>query len=273
RRPTAGGALVAAAPSSSASTPVTPPAPTASSTPVSDKPATFGARRPTAGGAPVAAAPSSSVSTPVTPPAPPASSTPVSDKPATFGARRLTAGGAPESAAPSSSPTFSASAPSTSAPVATASSSAASPSSFSAPRSSSRVESTKPAAPTSSVKQIDVDFPPIYFQYNSPYVDKKSFYNVAKLIQFLKKNPDVTVHLDAFSDARGSQEVKVKISERRARVLRQYLKDNGIDVRRVTADAHGDVMLVNKCVDGVDCPPSEHARNRRVEVSFKESSK
>ncbi|MGL4956679.1 MAG: OmpA family protein, partial [Bacteroidales bacterium] len=271
------------------------PAVSATSVSVSDKPAAFGSsgfasRRPTAGAASSESVASiSSGSTPASSstPAVSATSVSVSDKPAAFGSSGFASrrsGGSSESVVSSSSSTFPVSVDSTSVSVATASSQSASPSNLSAARSFSRAESTTKSVTlsTSGVRQLearriisqrDLVFAPIYFQYNSPYVEKKSFYNVAKLINFLKDNPDVTVHLDAFSDAHGSQDVKAKVSERRARVLKQYLKDNGIDIRRVTTAAHGDAMLVNKCIDGVDCSPSEHAKNRRVEISLKESSK
>ncbi|MGL4364140.1 MAG: OmpA family protein [Bacteroidales bacterium] len=130
------------------------------------------------------------------------------------------------------------------------------------------VSSKKIVRKTQSYKNVTFD--PIYFQSNLPYVEKKSFYNVAKLIKFLKANPEVVIHLDAFSDAKGSPEVKAKISARRAKVLKQYLKENGIASKRITTEARGDEQLVNKCTEGVDCTAAEHAQNRRIEISFGE---
>ncbi|MGL5960062.1 MAG: OmpA family protein, partial [Bacteroidales bacterium] len=57
-------------------------------------------------------------------------------------------------------------------------------------------------------------------------------------------------------------------SERRATVLSDYLQQNGISAKRITTEAHGDLVLVNRCSVGVNCSPKEHALNRRAEVKI-----
>ncbi|MGL4956680.1 MAG: OmpA family protein [Bacteroidales bacterium] len=111
-------------------------------------------------------------------------------------------------------------------------------------------------------------FPAIYFQASMPYVEKISYRNVGDLINLLKKDPSLRVHFDVYSDALGSHAVKQRLSERRATVLADYLQQNGISAKRITTEAHGDLVLVNRCSVGVNCSPREHALNRRAEVKI-----
>ncbi len=70
-------------------------------------------------------------------------------------------------------------------------------------------------------------------------------------------------------DSRGSKGYNLKLSQRRANSLRNYLINKGnIAPSRVSADGYGEYIL-NECVDGVDCTESKHEVNRRGEFFFK----
>jgi len=106
----------------------------------------------------------------------------------------------------------------------------------------------------------------IYYDRNSAYPAKISYGTISLLLGVLKENPNLNVHFDAFSDAQGSEDVNMRISQNRAKNLIAYMQKQGIPAHRMTSAAYGETKLVNNCKSAKQCPDKEHAKNRRVEV-------
>ncbi len=85
-----------------------------------------------------------------------------------------------------------------------------------------------------------------------------------KAVAFVKKYPDANIRLDGYTDYIGTDAYNIKLSERRATAVRDYLiKEAGISSSRITAVGHGkaDPVADNKTAEG-------RAKNRRVEISI-----
>ncbi len=106
----------------------------------------------------------------------------------------------------------------------------------------------------------------VYYQYKSAELTEAGLDELDKVITFLDNNPDVNVSLNAYTDARGTAATNQKLSEKRAKAVRDYLVSQGIENSRIQARGLGETNLVNKCKDGVPCSEAEHAENRRVEI-------
>jgi predicted CXXCH cytochrome family protein len=112
----------------------------------------------------------------------------------------------------------------------------------------------------------------VYYQYRSSELTDAGLDELDKVITFLDNNPDVSVNLNAYTDSRGSAGFNQKLSDKRAKAVRDYLVSQGIEASRVTAKGYGENNLVNKCADGVPCSDAEHAQNRRVEIFITDNS-
>jgi outer membrane protein OmpA-like peptidoglycan-associated protein len=100
----------------------------------------------------------------------------------------------------------------------------------------------------------------VNFAFNSADLTGDAKKELAKIIAVLK-DPDVKdadVIVSGHTDAKGSEAYNQKLSERRALSVKQYLAQNGIDNKRMTATGYGRSKLLL---------PEEplNALNRRVE--------
>jgi outer membrane protein OmpA-like peptidoglycan-associated protein len=111
---------------------------------------------------------------------------------------------------------------------------------------------------------VAVKFSNIYFDKNSIYPSKRSYGTIGSLLVHLKNNPGTRVHFNVYSDAQGSEEVNLEVSQRRAKVLAAYMQRQGVAAGRITTAAYGDASSCRGCSE------AERAKNRRAEVSLHE---
>jgi outer membrane protein OmpA-like peptidoglycan-associated protein len=84
------------------------------------------------------------------------------------------------------------------------------------------------------------------------------------VVQQLKANPSLKVHIRGHSDAMGSREHNLELSRKRAASVENFLHGSGIPGSRITTEAMGG----RKPVDANNTP-SAWARNRRVEIEWR----
>lgn len=75
---------------------------------------------------------------------------------------------------------------------------------------------------------------------------------------FLEKNPKVSVEIEGHCDERGSSQYNLALGERRAKVVRDYLRAKGIKTSRMTIISYGKERPLEE--GGAE---SARARNRR----------
>jgi peptidoglycan-associated lipoprotein len=78
-------------------------------------------------------------------------------------------------------------------------------------------------------------------------------------------NPTLVVEVGVHSDSRGDATAELKLSQKRADAILDFLRSKGVQKERISAKGYGATRLLNHCVAGVQCSEEEHAQNRRVE--------
>lgn len=106
----------------------------------------------------------------------------------------------------------------------------------------------------------------IYYEYNSARLTPESKMQLDKLEILLVKNNELNIELRSHTDARGSKEYNLELSQKRAEAAVSYLVGKGIAKTRFHANGLGESMLLNECEGDVPCSEPEHAINRRTEI-------
>ncbi len=89
-----------------------------------------------------------------------------------------------------------------------------------------------------------------------------------KVIQILKNNSNLYVEISSHTDSRADDNYNLKLSQKRAQHVVDYLILNDIDKQRLKAIGYGEKKLLNKCGNNVPCTEEEHAINRRTEFKI-----
>ena len=61
----------------------------------------------------------------------------------------------------------------------------------------------------------------------------------------------------------------MRLTQKRAELVMQYLVTRGIKSARLTAKGYGEAKLLNNCVNGVLCIEEDHQVNNRIEIIVK----
>ncbi len=106
----------------------------------------------------------------------------------------------------------------------------------------------------------------IFFRTGKAKIMRKSYGILDEVAQALKDNPNIRVRIEGHTDSRGSRRFNLKLSQRRAEAVRDYLIRKGIDPDRLEAKGYGPDRPIasNKTKRG-------RAKNRRVEFHILKS--
>ena len=110
-----------------------------------------------------------------------------------------------------------------------------------------------------------VNINPIYFDFNSSYLNKQAKTELQKVIDLMNKNPKMIIEGASHTDSRGPDGYNGWLSDRRAKSTVNYIIERGIDPTRITGKGYGSTQLINQCERGIDCTEAQHAANRRTE--------
>lgn len=80
----------------------------------------------------------------------------------------------------------------------------------------------------------------IFFDFDRATVTEASGEALQELIAMLTDNPNVSIELAAHTDQKGSEEYNLRLSERRAQSVVNFLIDAGIDPKRLTPKGYGE---------------------------------
>jgi len=103
----------------------------------------------------------------------------------------------------------------------------------------------------------------IFFASGSSGLSPASRRLLDTIVKLLKKNTEMRVTLNGYTDAVGNKDMNIKLSENRAHAVRNYLLSAGIRKENIWCVAYGlqDPIEDNKTKAG-------RAKNRRVVVNF-----
>jgi len=100
----------------------------------------------------------------------------------------------------------------------------------------------------------------VNFDYNSTKLSSEAYPILFHAVQVLLQNPDMKVEIQGHTDNIGSDQANLKLSERRAQAIKNYLVARGVDGTRLKVVGYGEAYPIadNKTADG-------RAMNRRIE--------
>lgn len=110
---------------------------------------------------------------------------------------------------------------------------------------------------------------PIYFDYDLWYIRKESKPILNKVIDLMKKYPDMVVEIGSHTDVRGNDKYNLNLSDKRAKSTREYFIENGIPKDRISSRGYGETVQIVKCVPEESCNEEQHELNRRSEFVIK----
>lgn len=103
----------------------------------------------------------------------------------------------------------------------------------------------------------------IQFEFNSYSLLPESYYDLDRVVSYLKNHPDVSVELAGHTDSVGDDLYNMTLSSNRAASAADYLVSKGISKRRISARGYGEERPL---AEGDD--EQTHEVNRRVEIKF-----
>jgi len=101
----------------------------------------------------------------------------------------------------------------------------------------------------------------VLFPSNSSYLTDKAKVELTKLSKLLKADNSKKIRVDGHTDATGTEEYNVWLSDKRAASVKKFLEDNGIAASRISIKGHGPHKPVSD-----NKTPEGRQKNRRVEV-------
>ena len=103
----------------------------------------------------------------------------------------------------------------------------------------------------------------VFFDFDKSNLRPESFVELDRVVTLLKENPAIEIEMSAHTDSRGSDEYNFKLSDDRARSVREYIVSKGIAPTRIISQGYGETK------PEVDNDTDEHRQlNRRVEFKI-----
>lgn len=110
----------------------------------------------------------------------------------------------------------------------------------------------------------------IFYDFNSANLRKESNAELARLLAFMEKYPNIDIEIAGHTDNIGTDQRNTILSQQRAKSVVNFLKKNGIDSKRMVYKGYGfhNPIAPNQNADGTDNPEGRQL-NRRTECVIK----
>jgi outer membrane protein OmpA-like peptidoglycan-associated protein/tetratricopeptide (TPR) repeat protein len=107
---------------------------------------------------------------------------------------------------------------------------------------------------------------PLFFEFDSYSLSVNATDKLDELTTIMKQYPNLKLLIIGHTDAIGNEQYNIKLAERRAKAVDDYLQSNGIDKSRLTTESKGESnpVAINRTLDNRDAPRGR-ALNRRVQ--------
>lgn len=105
----------------------------------------------------------------------------------------------------------------------------------------------------------------IFFDFDKSELMEESFPELKRIIELMNKNKNMSISVEGHTDNVGTEAYNLKLSQRRAKAVREYLNKGGISINRLESKGWGKSKPIksNQEIDG-------RAFNRRVEFRILE---
>ena len=109
----------------------------------------------------------------------------------------------------------------------------------------------------------------IHFDFDSHDLHDAAKAEAERIYEVMLKNPGLKLRLTGHTDAVGADEYNLRLSERRAQSIADYLAGRGIETSRISVTAAGETrpIAINKYEDGTDSPEGRRL-NRHVSIKL-----
>ncbi len=103
----------------------------------------------------------------------------------------------------------------------------------------------------------------VFFDFDKWDLRPESFVELDRVVTLLKENPNIEIEMSAHTDSYGSDDYNYKLSDNRAKSVREYIISKGIPESRITSQGYGETkpMATNETDEG-------RQLNRRVEFKI-----
>ncbi|RME18730.1 MAG: hypothetical protein D6799_02605 [Bacteroidetes bacterium] len=102
----------------------------------------------------------------------------------------------------------------------------------------------------------------IFFDFDKATLRPESFNELDRLVKLLTENPGIRVEISAHTDSKGSDDYNMKLSQKRAESVVNYLIGKGITADRLVAKGYGETQPI-------DTNDTEEGRQNNRRVEFK----
>lgn len=113
------------------------------------------------------------------------------------------------------------------------------------------------------VKETEVVLNAIYFEFNKSNITKEAAFELDKLVEAMKANPNMVIMAKSHTDNRGTDKYNMTLSNNRAKSTVQYIISKGIAKERISGQGYGESEPKVDCKE--NCTEEQHAQNRRSE--------
>jgi len=113
------------------------------------------------------------------------------------------------------------------------------------------------------ITETEVTLNPIFFEFNHNNVTQQGAFELDKLVQIMKNNEKLIIFVKSHTDSRGSENLNLLLSEKRAKATIQYIISKGIDAKKISGKGFGESEPKVDCKE--KCTETEHELNRRSE--------
>lgn len=107
---------------------------------------------------------------------------------------------------------------------------------------------------------------PIHYALGSAALTAKAKRTIDRyVLKVLEDDLNAIVEIGSHTDAQGSDQFNLTLSENRAKNVVEYLISKGVDSSRLIGIGYGETKLLNICNNGSNCTDQQHLTNRRTE--------
>lgn len=110
--------------------------------------------------------------------------------------------------------------------------------------------------------------PTVYFDFDKSTIRSVHQKELERVGIMLNKMNNLQLYLAGHTDQRGNEDYNMKLAERRAKAVMDYLVNRGVDASRMQYEWFGKSQPINDC-GTVPCTEGMHQENRRTELHLK----
>jgi len=119
-----------------------------------------------------------------------------------------------------------------------------------------------------SIKREFNNVPTVYFDFDKSAIRAVHQKDLERVGMMLQKMKNLQLYISGHTDQRGNEDYNLKLAERRAKAVMDYLINKGIDSSRMQYEWFGKSQPINDC-GGIPCTEEMHQQNRRTELQLK----